>query len=401
MSDPGDHPVLVREPAGLAALPADPAALRRAAVAIALIFFVNGTMIGAWGSRIPALRDRLDLSTGQLGIALAFVAAGALIAMPLAGSLAARVGSRPPTRVFVLAMCGVPVLSAVAPSFGLLLLAALALGAANGGVDVAMNTQGTTIEQRRGRLLLGRLHAAFSAGGLAGAASGALAVEAGLSAAAHLTILGALCAAAVAATSGALVGGDAQPDRSEPTFARPTRPLAALGILAFCCLLAEGAALDWGAVYVDDDLGASASLAALAYAAFSATMLTGRLLSDRLVTAFGPVALLRAGGVVAGGGLAIALAIGQPAVALLGFAALGAGLSVVIPLVFRAATLRGGAPALAAVSTLGYTGFLTGPPLIGAIADATSLATGLIIVTLCAGAAAVLAGAVRPRVSVA
>jgi MFS family permease len=392
VSDPGDVPVLAHE---RATAPADTPALRRAAVAVALVFFVNGTLVGAWGSRIPALRSRLDLGTGELGIMLALVAAGALVAMPLSGSWSARAGSRRPTRSFVLAMCVAPLLTALAPSYAVVLVAALALGAANGGVDVAMNTQGTTVEQRRGRLLLGRLHAAFSAGGLAGAASGALAVEAGLGASAHLALLGAIAAAVVLATGGSLLGGDAHPDETEPTFARPSRKLAALGILAFCCLLAEGAALDWSAVYVDDDLAASASLAALAYAAFSATMLLGRLLADRLVEAFGAVQLLRAGGLVAGGGLAIALAVGLPGVALLGFAALGAGLSVVIPLVFRAAARRGGAPSLAAVSTMGYTGFLAGPPLIGAIAEATSLSAGLVLVTLCAGAAAVLAGAVR------
>jgi MFS family permease len=170
----------------------------------------------------------------------------------------------------------------------------------------------------------------------------------------------------------------------------------ALGVLAFCSLLAEGAALDWSAVYVDDDLAASASFAALAYAAFSAAMLVGRLLADRLVTAFGPVVILRVGGVLAGGGLSVAIAVGTRGAALAGFAALGAGLSVVVPLVFRAAAGRGGAPSLAAVSTMGYTGFLAGPPLIGAIAEAASLPIALAFVALLATFAAVLARAVAP-----
>jgi MFS family permease len=371
-------------------------ALRSAARAIAFVFFANGAMLGAWGSRIPAIRDRLELSDGQLGIALAGLAAGALVAMPLAGSWSARAGSRLPTTVFILAMCVMPAAAAAMPSFALLIVAALAVGAANGGVDVAMNTQGSTIEQRRGRLLLGRLHAAFSTGGLVGAASGALAVAAGLGATAHLALAGAVVGSAALVASRFLVGGDEHPDRAAPTFARPTRALMALGILAFACLVAEGAALDWSAVYVDDELAASASFAALAYAAFSATMLTGRLLADRLATRFGPVALLRGGGLVAGGGLAAALAVGEPAAALAGFAALGAGLSVVIPIVFRAAARRGGAPSLAAVSTMGYTGFLAGPPVIGAVAEATSLSAALVIVALCAAAAAILSGAVRP-----
>jgi MFS family permease len=369
--------------------------LRTAARAIAVVFFVNGVLLGSWGARIPAIRDRLDLTAGQLGIALAGVAAGALVSMPLSGAWSARSGSRRPTTVGILAMCALPAVAAAMPSLPLLVVGALALGAMNGAVDVAMNTQGTTIERLRGRLLLGRLHAAFSAGGLVGAGAGALAIAAGLGATEHLLVAGAICALVAYPATRALVGGDAHPDRSEPTFARPSRALLALGVLAFCCLLAEGAALDWSAVYVDRDLAASASLAALAYATFSAAMLTGRLLADRLATRFGPTALLRAGGLVAGGGLAVAIAIGAPGAALVGFAALGAGLSVVIPLVFRAASSRGGAPSLAAVSTMGYTGFLAGPPVIGAIAEAASLPAALTLVALAAASAAILAGAVR------
>ena len=192
--------------------------------------------------------------------------------------------------------------------------------------------------------------------------------------------------------------GDAE-ERAAPAAARPTRPLFALGLVAFCCLLAEGAALDWSAVYVRDDLGGGAAVAALAYAAFSATMLVGRLLSDRLVAGRSPASLVRAGGILAGGGLAVAIVLDAPAAALAGFALLGAGLALVIPLVFRAAAATGSSgagPSLAAVSTMGYTGFLAGPPLIGAIASASSLSVGLGFVAAMAFAAAVLAPAVSP-----
>jgi MFS family permease len=370
-----------------------------AARAIALVFFVNGLMVGSWAARIPALRDGLGIGDGELGIALAFVAAGALATMPLSGALVARLGSRPPTRVFIALMCVAPVLPFLVPSFALLLAAAFALGAANGGVDVAMNAQGATVEKRAGRLLFGRLHAAFSAGGLAGAATGALAAGLGIDARANLAIAGALCAAVTLPATRGLLADDAV-ERAAPAFARPTRPLLALGVLAFCCLLAEGAALDWSAVYVRDDLGGADALAALAYAAFSATMLAGRLLSDRLVEGRRPSALLRAGGTVAGGGLALALLLDAPAAALAGFALLGGGLALTIPLVFRAAAgsgTSGAGPSLAAVSTMGYTGFLAGPPLIGAIAEASSLSVGLAFVAFMAAAAAVLAPAVEPR----
>jgi predicted MFS family arabinose efflux permease len=313
--------------------------------------------------------------------------------MPLSGSWSARTGTRTPARVFLPTMCAGLVLVALAGSFWPLLGAALVLGVGNGGMDVAMNAQGATVENRRGRLLLGKLHAGFSAGGLAGAGLGAVAVAAGLGVLAHFALAAVLLAVVVVPLSAALVGDDAHADDGTPTFARPSRALLGLGVLAFCCLLAEGAALDWSAVYVDDDLAASPSFAALAYAAFSAAMLTGRLLADRLAHAFGPLALLRTGGLLAGGGLGLAVLLGEPGVALAGFAAMGAGLSVAVPLVFRAATARGGAPSLAAVSTLGYTGLLAGPPLVGAVAEATSLPAALGLVAVLATAATVLAPA--------
>jgi predicted MFS family arabinose efflux permease len=365
-----------------------------AARAVGLVFFVNGFLFGCWAARIPAVTDDLGMSEGRLGIALGGIAAGALVSMPLSGAWCAHAGSRRPTRTLLASMCVVPVLLTAAPSFGLLVAAAVLMGLSNGGLDVAMNTQGSTVERRSGRLLLGRLHAAWSGGGLAGAGLGALAAAVGLHQTLHLAIAGLACGAVAIPVTRALLHGDATRDHA-PTFARPSRPLLGLGLLAFCCLLAEGAAADWSAVYLDDTLGADKAFAALAYAAFSAAMLLGRLVSDRLSTAFGPTLLLRGGGTLAGGGLALAIAVATPTAALAGFAALGAGLSVVIPLTFRAAAGAGGAPSLAAVSTTGYLGFLTGPPIIGAIAEATSLDAGLLVVAVLAASAAVLGGAVR------
>jgi len=177
--------------------------------------------------------------------------------------------------------------------------------------------------------------------------------------------------------------------------------LALLGALAFCCLLAEGAAADWSAVYVDRSLAAAPAVAALAYAGFSAAMALGRLVGDGLTARLGAVALVRRGGAVAAAGLTAALLIGQPAAAVLGFTALGLGLSAVIPAVFRAAGNVPGVPSgpgLAAVSTTGYLGFLAGPPLIGGLAELTSLPTALALLPVLAALIAALAGTVRTDV---
>jgi MFS family permease len=371
---------------------------RNPRVAITVVFALNGVVYGSWASRIPAIQNRLDLSAGALGIALAGVAAGALVAMPLSGSWSARAGSRRATRSFLVAVCVLLALAGLAPSLGLLIVATFAYGAANGALDVAMNTQGTSIEKRAGRLILSSLHAGFSAGGLLGALIGAAAAAADLDVRVHLALVGAIALAIGLPMTRDLLPADADAAPEGPSFARPSRALWALGILAFCCLLAEGAAADWSAVYVEDALDAPAGQAALAFAAFSATMTLGRLAGDRLAGAFGSVRLLRACGLVAGAGIGGALLLAMPGAAIVGFGLLGAGLSVVVPIVFRSAASVPGAaagPSLAAVSTLGYLGFLAGPPIVGGLAEVTSLPAALSVVVVCAAATAALAGATR------
>ncbi len=372
--------------------------LQRARVAVTAIFALNGVIFGSWAARIPAVQDRLDLGEGALGLALGAIAVGALLAMPVSGGLSTRVGSARATRIGIFACCAVVAVVALAPTLAVLVAGTFLLGAANGWLDIAMNAQGTTVERRAGRLVLSSLHAAFSAGGLAGALSGALFAGAGVDVRVHLALVGAVAAVlAVAATRNLLPGG-ADAATEGPAFARPSRALLALGVLAFCGLLAEGAAADWSGVYLEDELGASAGVAPLAFAAFSATMTLGRLFGDRLAAALGPVRLLRACGTIGAAGLGGALIVAEPAAALVGFAMLGAGLSVIVPLVFRAAAQAPGlaaGPALAAVSTMGYTGFLAGPPLIGALAELTSLPTALVLVAALTAATVALAGATR------
>jgi MFS family permease len=371
---------------------------RNPRAAITLVFVLNGALYGSWAARIPAIQNRLDLSAGALGIALAGVATGALVAMPLSGGWAARAGSRRATRTLLAAACIAVPLASFAPSLLLLVLGTLALGASNGGLDVAMNAQGAAVERRAGRLIFSSLHAGFSFGGLVGALTGAAAAAAGVDVRVNLVVVGALALAIGLPVTRALLPASADASPEGHAFARPTRALWALGVLAFCCLLAEGAAADWSAVYVEDSLDAPAGQAALAFAAFSATMTLGRLAGDRLAGSLGSVRLLRISGLVAGIGLGSALLLAVPGAAIAGFAFLGAGLSVVIPIVFRsAAASPGGAagPSLAAVSTLGYLGFLAGPPLVGGLAELTSLPVALSLVVLCAASTAALAGATR------
>jgi MFS family permease len=374
-------------------------------VAITAVFLLNGVGFGAWAARIPAVQDRLDLSEGTLAVVLAAVAAGALTGMPIAGRAIARFGSRGLTRGALAGVLLVVAVIASSPSFPVLVAIAFLYGAGNGVVDVAMNAHGLLVERRAGKPILSSMHAAWSIGGLIGAGSAAATAAASVDARVHLLAVG-LAAFAIGLWFSAhlLPGGDDAhpPDAPEALPGRlpagTRRRLTILGAVAFCGLLAEGAAADWSAVYVNDSLGASEATAALVLTTYTLAMTVARLVGDPLTTAFGPVAVVRVSTLIAAGGLAFALIGGHPAAAFAGFACLGFGLAPVIPIVFRAA---GAVPGIAAgrgiarTSATGYLGFLAGPPIIGGIAELTSLPVALGAVVASVSLCAALSGAVR------
>jgi MFS family permease len=378
--------------------------LSRARTAVTAVFFVHGALFGSLIARIPAIKQDLDLGEGELGLALLGGTLGGLLGLPLAGWVVSRAGSR------ATVVRGLPVfalvvpLVALAPNLPLLALSLLALGVVAGAVDVAMNAHGLELERRLGRPVLSSFHAAWSFGGLAGAGSGAIAVGAGIDQLEHFAgaalVLG---TAGVGAARGLLPGDVDRPPR-EGSLRLPPRRLLVLGVVAFCGLFAEGAAADWSGVYLAGPLGASQSVAALGFAAFSVTMACFRLLGDPLTTRWGPVALTRRGGLLAAGGLGVALLVGHPAVALAGFACMGAGLAAVVPVAFRAAgSLPGIAPAagIAALTSVGYSAFLVGPPTIGFAAEAVGLPRALALVVALLGLLALLAGRIDPAVTTA
>jgi fucose permease len=373
---------------------------RAARGAVTAIFLLNGLLMGSWAARIPAVKERLDLGEAELGLALGLVALGALVAMPVSGWLSARGGSRRTTRfAFVLCCVGIP-LPALAPGYALLLPAALLLGAGNGSLDVAMNAHGVAVERRHESPILSSFHAAYSCGALAGAGSSALAAGAGVDVRWHLlgVAAAALIVGLVACRSLLPADADHAGDEAGPLLAWPPRALWAVGAIGFCALVCEGATADWSAVYVRESLDSSAGVAALAFAAFSATMTIGRLLGDRLTTAWGAEALVRRGGLVSAAAVGGALLIGHPIAAIAGFALLGIGLATMVPVVFRAASeVEGVTPGvgIAAASTMGYFGFLIAPPIIGGVAELTTLPVALGLLVLLSLVMAALSPRVR------
>jgi hypothetical protein len=354
---------------------------------VTLIFFINGALFASWASRIPALSDRVGATTGALGLALLAPALGAIVAMPLVGHVLPGRSSRSFCGFAVAGLMAALLLPALARSIPALAAALFAVGLANSTLDLAMNAQGVSIERHMRRPILSSLHAAFSFGGFAGAALGALAAVLGVAPLPHLAFASLLFGVPGLVAIGPLLVRDEDVDAHAPAMRWRRLParLVLLGAACFFCLMAEGGASDWSAKLVRDGLAGTAALGAVAYAVFSIAMGVGRLIADRLWARWGSVGLLRRSGALAAVGFAGGLALGTVPTAIAGFAALGLGLAGVVPTLFRAGADQPGistGPALAAVSSLGYLGFLAGPPLIGGVAQLTSLrlACGLLVV---------------------
>jgi MFS family permease len=356
-------------------------------VAVSLVFAGNGVLFASLFARLPEVQERLALSDGELGLALLGAPIGLVTAVWPAGAWIARAGSKRVGAVGAAAYVAALVLPALATGLPTLIAAMLALGASSGMLDVAMNAQGVAVERGYPRRIFASLHAAFSFGALAGAVAGGLVAEAGVPLAAHLLATGALIGAAYALAiprfvpdDGAAPSGEAPAARRRPALVRPSGPLLMLGVVALVTLLAEGALNDWSAVYLSGVHDAGPGLAAAGLAAFSTAMGVGRLAGDPLAERIGSARLARSGLLVAAAGYTGAALAPSAGAALAAFVTLGLGLSSVYPLCLRMATELPGvstAGAIAAVTTTGYTGFLAGPPLVGFVAEATSLRVSL------------------------
>lgn len=370
--------------------------IQAARVSVATGFMLSGAGFASWVVRIPDAQRRLDLSEGTLGLTLLGMSAGGFIAMPLSAALIARYGSRRVALGASLCLAAGLMGPARAPTPVLLALTLLVLGAASSIMAVALNTQAAEVERRMARPIMAGLHALFSLGGLVGAGVGGLVADAGIGAGPHLAVTGLAIAVLALASAPHLLERDSEPAAAPSAGARPARPLLLLGLVAFCVLFGEGAVADWSGVYLRDSAGAGPAQAAAGYAAFSLTMAIGRFAGDALTLRLGPARLVRLGGATAAAGIALAVTRREPWLAILGFGAVGAGLSSVFPtLVAAAGRIAGAQPSssIAVVSSMGYAGLLAGPPLIGLVAEVLSLRAGM----TCIGLAGLLIAALSGR----
>jgi hypothetical protein len=383
---------------------------RQARIGAAACFLLTGLVSASWASRVPAIKDGLGLSEGQFAIALLGLEAGAVVGLQLGGLVVPRTGSRRALAASLLAFSGALLGPAVAPSLLVLAASLFLFAALNSVVDVAMNAQGVAVQRLMGRPVLSGMHAMHSFGGVLGAGAGALAARLGAAPSPHFLACAVVAVVASLGVTPVLLPSrvDAEEDPSgegsastgglRRWFSGWTVPIALLGTLAFCFTLAEGAGLNWSAIYVADSLGGTEALGAVGLGVFLGAVTLGRLVGDRLVSHFGPVKVFRAGAVVAGLGFGGALLVNAPVAGLIGLGLLGAGIANALPLAIAAGgNAPGETPATAAarVSTLGYLGSFVGPVVVGGLASLSSLPLALGLPALLILATAFGARAVR------
>ncbi len=361
-----------------------PSVIRRARGAISVTFLVYGLIVGAWVPHIPLAKDRLAVGNGIFGMALLAIAIGGIIAMPISAGMTSRFGSAKVAAVTGIALCLAFILPPMAPDLATFLPAALLFGAALGGMDVAMNAHGVAVEKAMRRPTMSVVHAAYSAGALIGTILGALLIE----------VIGETPQIILTTVLGLALFLSCIPfylpsavDRGTPgaIFVWPTRASFGLGALCFLTLMSEGAIIDWSGLMLRQRFQLEVTTAAFGFAAFAVGMTAARLLGDWLRVEFGAVRLLCWSALMTAAGMAVALVIPSAPIAIAALALTGMGLGNAAPVLFAGGgRLEPEAPGrgIAAVTTLGYTGFLAGPPLIGFVAELSGLPVALGLVVL-------------------
>lgn len=368
-----------------------------------VLFAVHGAMAGTFAARIPWIAERLDLSASALGAALTTAAVAASLVIPISGRVVHRFGGRAAVRVFVALWCLVNVLPVLAPSPLTFCAALIALGVVSGLSDVAMNGQGAEVERHLARPVMSSLHGAWSLGGLLASGLGILAARSDLDARLHFGAV-ALPLTAVTLVASRRLLDTRREAAAPPRLAVPPRDTWMLCLVGFCATFCHGAAIYWSAVYLVNVTGGSAVAGSVAYAAQACAVTAARFLGDLVTHRLGAARTVRASGVIAATGACLVVAARTPLAATIGFALLGIGVAVVLPVTFATVGTRSRNPshAIASVACVIYTSNLVAPAVIGGVADLASLSVSFLLVaalgaTMAGGAGAYRAAGRRDR----
>lgn len=365
--------------------------------AVAAMFLANGFLTGSWAPQIPVFLTRLEISKFTLGLLILLFGAGAVTAMTWCGHLISRHGSRTVLRWFgVCASFGLLVV-ALAPDVPLAAVAMFLFGGSVGGMDVAMNANAVIVERKLGRAVMSSSHGFWSLGGFAGGALGGFAIQ-HYGHLAHASAVTVLAFVVVLLALRHLVAEERMVAAEHHRFSLPANPVVYLvGLMALLTMISEGAVLDWGALYLRQELGADLAVAGLAYAAFSGVMAIMRFFGDGVRNRFGAVSTLRGSALIAAIGMLVAGLSPSPYLAIAAFAFCGFGIANMVPIIFSAGGNQEGMSSgtgMSVVTTMGYSGILVAPSAIGFVAEHSSfgpifiaMAALLIVVLLMAGLA--------------
>lgn len=353
--------------------------------ALAVLFLVDGTGFGLWAAHVPVFKQSLHLGNGDLSRVLLSLVGGAIVTMPLMGHLIERFGSRTVIRIVAILYVAMLAGLAQASSFGLLVMFAMLYGGAKGALDVSVNAQAIAVEQHYGRSSMSLLQGCWSLGGLIGAGMTSVLLKHGVPLQWNLSVGAVVMGVAVLAVLPLLVSEERRPHHQKTKFVFPDAALLRLALIAFFGLFAEGAIGDWAAVYLRSNMGASLSLAAAGYATYAIAMASARFSGDWLTRRFSGKTILMGSGLLIAIGFGCTLVSRSLAVAIFGLVLTGIGVANIIPVIMVLAGRNkkmGAGPAISALSTIGYFGFLAGPPLIGWLAVMVGLgwALGMIVV---------------------
>jgi fucose permease len=357
-------------------------------------FLLCGLALSGWAPLVPFAKDRLNLNDSRLGLLLLFLGIGAFCAMPLTGWLLRRVGSKTVMTIAALLLAACLPAIAVLNTFAGMAVMLFVFGAGVGGIDVAMNTHGSLVQNVSGKHIMSSLHGLFSIGGLCGPLLIGGLIKAGLSPVAGAGIL-AVCLLVMAfGWRGGLFGYEEETrlskndDQDDDTGARGQKSawlngtVIFLGIMCFISFLSEGAMLDWGALLLHDYRGMDKAISGIGYAAFSIAMATMRLAGDSIIAKFSSRTVVVMGSIIAFVGYSCILFVAWLPVTLLGFVLIGIGAANIVPVFFsQAGSMKtvSSAAAVSAMGTIGYTGQLAGPAILGFLAQHFSLPIALFI----------------------
>jgi MFS family permease len=369
-------------------------------IAVSVFFFIAGITVSSWASRIPDIKSKLHLSDAALGGVLFALPAGELVSLPLSGWLISRFGSR---QLLLYSSVFFPltlIMLALATTTWQLVAILFFFGLWANLLNISMNTQAVGIESLYGRSIMASFHGLWSLAGFCGAAIGNFFVSSSLSTLIHFSTIGAFISILIIAFYKNTLPAEANISNGikQKFFVKPERSVLLLGLIAFCCMICEGSMADWSGVYFQKIIQAPEKFITIGYVAFMATMATGRFLGDRLITKFGVKSILQFSGICIATGLATMTALPYLQTAIAACLCVGVGVSCVVPIVYALAgrsktTLPG--VALAVVSTIGFLGFLLGPPVIGFIAQASSLRWSFALIALLGLGTTLLAGKLK------